>query len=61
MTKLEHVEYVNARIKELNDLCTDIYEAMMDMEDKTVIDKCIEMQKLIKQIQIEYTDETLLQ
>jgi succinate dehydrogenase flavin-adding protein (antitoxin of CptAB toxin-antitoxin module) len=61
MTKLEHVEYVNARIKELNDLCTDIYEAMMDMEDKTVIDKCVEMQKLIKQIQIEYTDETLLQ
>jgi succinate dehydrogenase flavin-adding protein (antitoxin of CptAB toxin-antitoxin module) len=61
MTKLEHVEYVNATIKELNDLCTDIYEAMMDMEDKSVIDKCIEMQKLIKQIQIEYTDETLLQ
>jgi succinate dehydrogenase flavin-adding protein (antitoxin of CptAB toxin-antitoxin module) len=61
MTKLEHVEYVNATIKELNDLCTDIYEAMMDMEDKTVIDKCVEMQKLIKQIQIEYTDETLLQ
>jgi succinate dehydrogenase flavin-adding protein (antitoxin of CptAB toxin-antitoxin module) len=61
MTKLEHVEYVNARIKELNDLCTDIYEAMMDMEDKAVIDKCVEMQKLIKQIQIEYTDETLLQ
>ena len=61
MTKLEHVEYVNATIKELNDLCTDIYEAMMDMEDKSVIDKCVEMQKLIKQIQIEYTDETLLQ
>lgn len=57
----EHIAYINELINELNDLCTELYEAMADKEDSEVIEICNKMIKQLKSIQIDHTNETLLQ
>lgn len=54
------VNYVNNIMNEANDLVTEIYEAMMDGEDKEVKTYAERMIELMKQIKSQHTDEFLL-
>lgn len=53
------VDYVNAVSLELNELMTELYEAMMDQENeevKKIVDKMI---PILKDIKLNFTDEQL--
>ena len=53
------VDYVNAVSLELNELMTELYEAMMDQENeevKKIVDKMI---PILKDVKLNFTDEQL--
>lgn len=53
------VDYVNAVSLELNELMTELYEAMMDQENeevKKIVDKMV---PILKDIKLNFTDEQL--
>lgn len=60
MKNNKHTEYVNEEINQIHDLVTDLYESMMDIEYETVVAICDNMIKALKEIQSNYTNETLL-
>jgi len=51
--------YVNSVMDELNSLCTDLYEAMMDQENKEVKKIVEAMIPLLKDIQATHTNEII--
>lgn len=54
------INYVNNIMSIINELSTDIYEAMMDGEDSNVKAYAERMIELMKQIKSQHTDEFLL-
>lgn len=60
MGRVEYIEYVAREMEEVNRLVTDMYEAMMDKDDPSVVKSCEELISILKRLQLEYTDETLL-
>jgi hypothetical protein len=56
----KHTEYVNEEIEQLNNLVTELYESMMDIEYDEVVSICNRMINQLKEIQSNYTNETLL-
>ena len=54
------IEYVNQEINNLHSLLTDLYESMMDKEYNEVVTICNELIDQLKEIKLNYTDETLL-
>lgn len=56
----KHTEYVNEEIEQLNNLVTELYESMMDIEYEEVVSICNRMINQLKEIQSNYTNETLL-
>lgn len=56
----KHTEYVNEEIEQLNNSVTELYESMMDIEYDEVVSICNRMINQLKEIQSNYTNETLL-
>ena len=56
----KHTEYVNEEIEQLNNLVTELYESMMDIEYDEVVSICNRIINQLKEIQSNYTNETLL-
>jgi hypothetical protein len=53
-------EYVNHEINNLHNLLTELYESMMDSECNEVVTICHVLIDQLKEIKLNYTDETLL-
>jgi len=53
-------EYVNQEINNLHSLLTDLYESMMDNEYNETVTICNQLIDQLKEIKLNYTDETLL-
>ena len=53
-------EYVNHEINNLHSLLTDLYESMMDNEYNETVTICNQLIDQLKEIKLNYTDETLL-
>lgn len=53
-------EYVNQEINNLHSLLTDLYESMMDSEYNETVTICNQLIDQLKEIKLNYTDETLL-
>jgi len=53
-------EYVNQEINNLHSLLTDLYESMMDNEYNEIVTICNQLIDQLKEIKLNYTDETLL-
>lgn len=53
-------EYVNQEINNLHNLLTDLYESMMDNECNETVTICNQLIDQLKEIKLNYTDETLL-
>jgi hypothetical protein len=60
MKEKKHTDYVNEEIGQLNNLTTELYESMMDIEYDEVVTICSRMINQLKEIQSNYTNETLL-
>lgn len=60
MKNNKHTEYVNEEINQIHDLTTELYESMMDIDYDDVVAICDNMIKALKEIQSNYTNETLL-
>ena len=54
------IEYVNQEINNLHNLLTDLYESMMDSEYNETVTICNQLIDQLKEIKLNYTDETLL-
>jgi flagellar hook-associated protein FlgK len=53
-------EYVNQEINNLHSLLTELYESMMDNEYNETVTICNHLIDQLKEIKLNYTDETLL-
>ena len=60
MRENKHTDYVNEEIDQLNNSVTELYESMMDIEYDEVVSICNRLMQQLKEIQSNYTNETLL-
>jgi ElaB/YqjD/DUF883 family membrane-anchored ribosome-binding protein len=60
MRENKHTDYVNEEIDQLNNSITELYESMMDIEYDEVVSICSRLMQQLKEIQSNYTNETLL-
>lgn len=51
------VTYVNSVMNEFNELGSDLYEAMIDMDHKGVNSAVVSLKKLLSDVQRSYHDE----
>ena len=51
------ITYVNSVMDEFNELGSDLYESMIDMDREVVRDTAIKLKKLLSDIQRSYHDE----
>ena len=58
--QMGQTEYVNQEINNLHSLLTDLYESMMDNEYNETVTICNQLIDQLKEIKLNYTDETLL-
>lgn len=54
------VTYVNSTMNEFHELGSDLYEAMIDMDQKAVNDTVVKLKKMLSEIQKSYHEETTL-
>jgi hypothetical protein len=54
------VTYVNSTMNEFHELGSDLYEAMIDLDHKSVNDTIIKLKRMLSEIQKSYHEETTL-
>jgi hypothetical protein len=54
------VTYVNSTMNEFHELGSDLYEAMIDLDHKSVNDTIIKLKRMLSEIQKSYHEETNL-
>jgi hypothetical protein len=54
------VTYVNSTMNEFHELGSDLYESMIDMDQKAVNDTVVKLKKMLSEIQKSYHEETNL-
>lgn len=60
MADKERLIYVNDAMDFIHDKVTSLYESMIDMEYSETVTICSQLIEKLKEIKLDYTDETLL-
>lgn len=60
MANKENIIYVNEAMDYIHERITSLYESMIDMEYSETVTICNQLIEKLKEIKLDYTDETLL-